>query len=104
MGGMFSFYEHILCAKLAVLGKMHLMERMVNEGVIRQEDGEHVIKKVLRPSLKALQHFTPSLEHIEAANQVPEKDRQMVKRQMTSTQSKIFKGLEKFDPFQIPVS
>jgi len=64
---MFLFCEHVLCARLIVNKQQHLLEHLRREGVINDHDHEHLQQHVLKPSMHALDAYTPTLLQLKTA-------------------------------------
>jgi len=65
--GMFLLFEHVLLARLIVRAQSHLLEHLAHDGILMEEDAEHLAKCVIRPTEKALMKYTPTLEQLAAA-------------------------------------
>jgi len=61
---MFCLLEHVLCLQLMLDFQRRLFKELVNDGVLAEEDAEHLNKRVLQPVLAALDRYVPTRDQL----------------------------------------
>jgi len=64
---MFSLFVHLLWLRLMLDFQQRLFKDLVSDGLLNEEDAEHIIQRVIEPIVYSLDNFAPTREQLRVA-------------------------------------